>query len=122
MLPALCVRGKSQNNRSLLGWSVTVAGNYHPQLAPDVEMRLSFPKTQNDAILPQAPPSTATTNRDFYETPPTGASEARQRAALPPTGANPLNPKRTLTKVTPAPSGIESMGFFLCMCLNLNIS
>lgn len=28
------------------GWSVTVAGCYHPSMAPDLEMRLSFPKTQ----------------------------------------------------------------------------
>ncbi|XP_052863862.1 mucin-19-like [Anopheles cruzii] len=26
------------------GWTVTVAGNYNPEMAPDVEMRLSFPK------------------------------------------------------------------------------
>ncbi|KFB52077.1 hypothetical protein ZHAS_00020264 [Anopheles sinensis] len=26
------------------GWTVTVAGNYNPDMAPDVEMRLSFPK------------------------------------------------------------------------------
>ncbi|XP_055678113.1 uncharacterized protein LOC129786886 [Lutzomyia longipalpis] len=90
-----------------IGWSVTVAGNYHPQLAPDVEMRLSFPKSQTEAILPQAPPSTATTSRDFYEMtpPPPGATDTRaHRPALPPTGAHTLNPKRTLTKVTPAPS------------------
>ncbi|GAB0097412.1 hypothetical protein DMENIID0001_130490 [Sergentomyia squamirostris] len=89
------------------GWSVTVAGNYHPQLAPDVEMRLSFPKAQTETILPMPPPSATTTNRDFYEStpPPPGTSNdpSRPRAALPPTHT-PLNPKRTLTKVTPAPS------------------
>ncbi|XP_059611805.1 uncharacterized protein LOC132258492 [Phlebotomus argentipes] len=85
------------------GWSVTVAGNYHPQLAPDVEMRLSFPKTVTESAQPQ-PPSTTTTNREFYEMTPPPAHDARSRAALPPTNAHTLNPKRSLTKVTPAPS------------------
>ncbi|XP_065095605.1 uncharacterized protein LOC135717437 isoform X2 [Ochlerotatus camptorhynchus] len=29
------------------GWTVTVAGNYNPDMAPDVEMKLSFPKQPN---------------------------------------------------------------------------
>lgn len=98
---------RENHTSTLLGWSVTVAGNYHPQLAPDVEMRLSFPKTQTETTTLMQAPSTTTTNRDFYEmTPPPGASECRPRPALPPTNSHTLNPKRTLTKVTPAPSGI----------------
>ncbi|CAO1378785.1 unnamed protein product [Diamesa hyperborea] len=30
------------------GWSVTVAGNYHPEMTPDVEMKLSFNKNKMD--------------------------------------------------------------------------
>ncbi|XP_062698955.1 uncharacterized protein LOC109424083 isoform X5 [Aedes albopictus] len=32
------------------GWTVTVAGNYNPEMAPDVEMKLSFPKQANASI------------------------------------------------------------------------
>ncbi|XP_050078049.1 uncharacterized protein LOC126564958 [Anopheles maculipalpis] len=37
------ISGISQTS-SNQGWTVTVAGNYNPEMAPDVEMRLSFPK------------------------------------------------------------------------------
>ncbi|XP_052566873.1 uncharacterized protein LOC120413947 [Culex pipiens pallens] len=43
--PSSIVGGISQST-SNQGWTVTVAGNYNPDMAPDVEMRLSFPKQQ----------------------------------------------------------------------------
>ncbi|XP_055640709.1 uncharacterized protein LOC129778078 isoform X4 [Toxorhynchites rutilus septentrionalis] len=36
--------GVTQSTATNQGWTVTVAGNYNPEMAPDVEMRLSFPK------------------------------------------------------------------------------
>ncbi|EDS36152.1 conserved hypothetical protein [Culex quinquefasciatus] len=43
--PSSIVGGISQSTTNQ-GWTVTVAGNYNPDMAPDVEMRLSFPKQQ----------------------------------------------------------------------------
>ncbi|XP_055608451.1 uncharacterized protein LOC129755813 isoform X4 [Uranotaenia lowii] len=39
--------GITQSTTTSQGWTVTVAGNYNPDMAPDVEMRLSFPKQGN---------------------------------------------------------------------------
>ncbi|XP_055547377.1 uncharacterized protein LOC129731420 isoform X2 [Wyeomyia smithii] len=48
IVPSL-VGGTSQSMATNQGWTVTVAGNYNPDMAPDVEMRLSFPKQPNSA-------------------------------------------------------------------------
>ncbi|XP_053691174.1 uncharacterized protein LOC128739701 [Sabethes cyaneus] len=48
IVPSL-VSGTSQSMATNQGWTVTVAGNYNPDMAPDVEMRLSFPKQPTSA-------------------------------------------------------------------------
>ncbi|XP_058454167.1 uncharacterized protein LOC131432101 isoform X7 [Malaya genurostris] len=47
--------GISQSTTATQGWTVTVAGNYNPDMAPDVEMRLSFPKQSNSGSAGKAP-------------------------------------------------------------------
>uniref|UniRef100_A0A182Q8B5 Uncharacterized protein n=1 Tax=Anopheles farauti TaxID=69004 RepID=A0A182Q8B5_9DIPT len=61
------ISGISQTS-SNQGWTVTVAGNYNPEMAPDVEMRLSFPKggggggSSGKSALTAASSSAATSN------------------------------------------------------------
>ncbi|XP_058822740.1 uncharacterized protein LOC131684155 isoform X4 [Topomyia yanbarensis] len=49
------VGGISHSTTTNQGWTVTVAGNYNPDMAPDVEMRLSFPKQTNGGSAGKAP-------------------------------------------------------------------
>lgn len=56
-----------QRKSDSAGWSVTVAGSYHPNMAPDLEMRLSFPKTATPATTTIADPVQG--QRDGYAKP-----------------------------------------------------
>lgn len=53
------VAAATTTNQQLSGWSLTLAGTYREDMAPDVEMRLSFPKKPNhnavDAPLSSPP-------------------------------------------------------------------
>lgn len=103
-------------NQIISGWSVTVAGNYHPEMAPDVEMRLSFPKTQTNMqkidVKPLQNGITSAPKRDInqnsltqeepqysgdYEYQEDVHYHRKNHAALLPPSGN-LNPKRALTR------------------------
>lgn len=87
------------------GWSVTVAGNYHEDLAPDVEMRLKFPKQQIKNETQDSQKDRNEDESDFYENYHKEEKSSKngvrnKQPALPP----PLNvnPKRNLTKTNGA--------------------
>lgn len=105
-----------------LGWSLTLAGTYRDNMAPDVEMKLSFPKkTINngddlDSSKSQEKEKYLNNNMgNLYQRQSSDISNENlntNRAALPPPppptqqqqptpGSQNLNPKRTLSKVTP---------------------
>lgn len=91
---------KNEKQETKPGWSVTVAGNYHEDLAPDVEMRLKFPK-QQIKIETESQKSRNDDESDFYENFHKEEKSSKngirnKQPALPP----PLNvnPKRNLTK------------------------
>lgn len=89
------------------GWTVTLAGTYGEDMAPDVEMRLSFPKKS-------PPPSSANFNK-VYKFPSHqkyfndslshrdncaygNGNGTNQAAILPPPNGNYNNPKRSLSR------------------------
>lgn len=92
----------------ILGWSLTLAGTYNDDMAPDVEMRLSFPKKNGKADSDTSSLSRKNTNRpdngnyqNFQREQSDVSNENYQlnnRAALPTAGSANINPKRTLSK------------------------
>ncbi|XP_062556383.1 uncharacterized protein LOC134221206 isoform X3 [Armigeres subalbatus] len=61
------------------GWTVTVAGNYNPDMAPDVEMKLSFPKQSNASSGNQAIGSGSASNKRISH--PNGPDSSYQSSA-----------------------------------------
>lgn len=94
----------------LLGWSLTLAGTYNDDMAPDVEMRLSFPKKNGKTDSDTSSLNRKITNsfkqengnfQSFQREQSDVSNENYQlnnRAALPTTGSANINPKRTLSK------------------------
>lgn len=106
-----------------LGWSLTLAGTYNDDMAPDVEMRLSFPKKNGNADV-----DTAVSNRksaykqengnyqNFQREQSDVSNENYQlnnRAALPTTGSANMNPKRSLSKSVVGKNEIFSLQDFI---------
>lgn len=99
----------ADNYRISAGWTVTLAGTYGEDMAPDVEMRLSFPKKS-------PPPSSVNVNKVYrfpshqkyfddslshrdtcsYDSYATG--NGNHAALLPPPNGNYNNPKRSLSR------------------------
>lgn len=94
----------------VLGWSLTLAGTYNDDMAPDVEMRLSFPKKNGKGDSETAPINRKYSNsykqengnyQSFQREHSDVSNENYQlnnRAALPTAGNGNINPKRTLSK------------------------
>lgn len=94
-------KSEKEETKKSPGWSVTVAGNYHEDLAPDVEMRLKFPKQQIKNETQESQKGRNDDESDFYESYHKEEKSSKngirnKQPALPP----PLNvnPKRNLTK------------------------
>lgn len=92
----------------ILGWSLTLAGTYNDDMAPDVEMRLSFPKKNGKADSDTSSFNKKNTfkqdngNYQNYQREQSDISNenynSNNRAALPTAGSGNINPKRTLSK------------------------
>ncbi|KAG4066145.1 hypothetical protein HA402_010347 [Bradysia odoriphaga] len=102
--------GNIQSPNQNTGWSLTLAGTYNDDMAPDVEMRLSFPKKNG-----KTDSDTGSLNRKYsnsykqengnYQSFQREQSDVsnenyqlNNRAALPTAGNGNINPKRTLSK------------------------
>lgn len=94
---------------TVLGWSLTLAGTYNDDMAPDVEMRLSFPKKNGNADSDTNSLNRKTTynkqqngNYQSFQREPSDISnenyQLNNRAVLPATGSANVNPKRSLSK------------------------
>ncbi|XP_021705942.1 uncharacterized protein LOC5567272 isoform X4 [Aedes aegypti] len=64
------------------GWTVTVAGNYNPEMAPDVEMKLSFPKQGNASTGSQALASASNRRTSHPVGNPSGPETSHQSSAI----------------------------------------
>lgn len=119
-------------NLNFQGWTVTLAGTYQDDMAPEVEMRLSFPKTatsskklgnrlsinaphENESNVTHQSKSSKSLKQyldnGFYGPNETDSNHShQQQPALLPPPSNHFNPKRTLSR-NHYSSGIISFSF-----------
>lgn len=85
------------------GWTVTVAGTYSDDMAPDVQMHLSFPNRSTSQGNKPKPYRSIDNSKEFEHEIHSNSfkddhSQDRKPAILPPPHSIKLNPRRSLTK------------------------